>query len=151
MKVGENGRPFEILLIEDDPGAVRLTYEALKMLEAPKKLHLAFDGLEALAFLRQEGRHRDAPRPDLILLDLLLPRRDGLEILTEIKTDRALKSIPLIVMTNSRDDEDIHLSYDLQANCFIRKPVDLDQFLEVFKSIESFWLSVADLPRNAVS
>ena len=149
MKIGEVGRPLDILLVEDDPGAVRLTHEALKMLEVPKKLHLAFDGPEALAFLRQEGRHRDAPRPDLILLDLLLPRRDGLEVLAEIKTDRTLKCIPVIVMTNSTDDEDIHLCYDLQANCFIRKPVELDQFVAVFRSIESFWLSIADLPGNA--
>ena len=143
-----NGRPIEILLVEDNPGDVRLTIEALKEAKVRNRLSVAKDGVEALAFLRREGSYADAVRPDLILLDLNLPRKDGREVLSEIKGDASLRSIPVVILTTSRADQDILRSYELHANCYITKPVDLDQFITVVKSIESFWLTIVTLPRQ---
>lgn len=140
------GRPIEILLVEDNPGDVRLTIEALKEGKVSNRLSVARDGVEALAFLRREGAHGSAPRPDLILLDLNLPRRDGREVLAEIKADARLRRIPVVVLTTSKAEEDILRTYDLHANCYINKPVDLDQFISVVRSIDDFWLSVVRLP-----
>ena len=136
----------DILLIEDNPGDVRLTQEALREGKVHNRLLVAKDGVEAMAVLRQEGLHRDAPRPDLILLDLNLPKKDGREVLAEIKADERLKRIPVVILTSSSADEDVLKSYDLQASCYITKPVDLDQFITVVQSIETFWLSVVTLP-----
>jgi chemotaxis family two-component system response regulator Rcp1 len=138
--------PIEILLIEDNPGDVRLTIEGLKEAKVYNTLHVARDGIEALRFLRREGPHSDAPRPDLILLDLNLPRKDGREVLAEIKGDEALKRIPIIVLTTSQDEEDIFKTYDLHANCYITKPLDFEQFMHVVQSVEDFWLSVVTFP-----
>lgn len=138
--------PIEILLIEDNPGDVRLTIEGLKEAKVYNNLHVARDGIEALSFLRREGPHSDAPRPDLILLDLNLPRKDGREVLAEIKSDEALKRIPVIVLTTSQDEEDIFKTYDLHANCYITKPLDFEQFMHVVQSVEDFWLSVVTFP-----
>lgn len=138
--------PIEILLIEDNPGDVRLTIEGLKEAKVYNNLHVARDGIEALSFLRREGPHSDAPRPDLILLDLNLPRKDGREVLAEIKRDEALKRIPVIVLTTSQDEEDIFKTYDLHANCYITKPLDFEQFMHVVQSVEDFWLSVVTFP-----
>lgn len=140
------GRPIEILLVEDNPGDVRLTIEALKEGRVRNRLSVARDGVEALAFLRREGPHAQAPRPDLILLDLNLPRRDGREVLAEIKDDAVLRRIPVVVLTTSKAEEDILRTYDLHANCYITKPVDLEQFIRVVHSINDFWLSVVCLP-----
>jgi two-component system, chemotaxis family, response regulator Rcp1 len=140
------GRPIEILLVEDNPGDVRLTIEALKEGKVSNRLSVARDGVEALAFLRREGPHATAPRPDLILLDLNLPRRDGREVLAEIKADARLRRIPVVVLTTSNAEEDILRTYDLHANCYINKPVDLDQFISVVRSIDDFWLTVVRLP-----
>jgi CheY-like chemotaxis protein len=139
-------RPIEILLVEDNPGDVRLTMEALRDAKVHNRVHVAPDGVEALAFLRQEGKHAGAPRPDLILLDLNLPRKDGREVLAEIKADERLKHIPVVILTTSRAEQDILKSYDLHANCYVTKPVDLDQFIAVVRSIEDFWLTVVALP-----
>lgn len=136
----------EILLVEDNPGDVRLTVEALKEAKVSNNLHVAEDGIDAMAFLRREGKYADAPRPDLILLDLNLPKKDGREVLAEVKSDHDLRRIPVVVMTTSKAEEDILRSYDLHANCYITKPVDLDQFLTVVKSIEDFWLTIVKLP-----
>jgi CheY-like chemotaxis protein len=140
------GRPIEILLVEDNPGDVRLTIEALKEGKVRNRLSVARDGVEALAFLRREGSHVEASRPDLILLDLNLPKKDGREVLAEIKVDPALRRIPVVVLTTSKAEEDILRTYDLHANCYITKPVDLDQFISVVRSIDDFWLSVVRLP-----
>jgi len=137
---------IEILLVEDNPGDVRLTREALKDGKIINKLHVAEDGVEALAFLRREGKYRNAVRPELILLDLNLPKKDGREVLAEIKADVALKRIPVVILTSSAAEQDIIKSYNLHANCYVTKPVDLDQFVNVVKSIEHFWLSVVKLP-----
>lgn len=142
------GRPIEILLIEDNPGDVRLTIEAFKDAKVRNNLIIASDGLEAMDILYKKGKYINAPRPDLILLDLNLPLKDGREILTEIKADDTLKLIPVVVLTTSNADEDIFKSYELNANCYITKPVDLDQFLRVVHSIESFWLEVVILPSS---
>ncbi len=139
-------RPVEVLLVEDNPGDVRLTREALKEGRIRSNLHVARDGVEALAFLRRRGEYAAAPRPDLILLDLNLPRKDGREVLTEIKEDAALRQIPVVVLTSSQAEEDICRAYDLHANCYITKPVDLDQFINVVRSIEDFWFTVVKLP-----
>lgn len=141
-----NGNPIVILLVEDNPGDVRLTREALKEAKVRNDLYVVEDGIEAIAFLRREGKYKDSPKPDLILLDLNLPKKSGLEVLTEIKADDKLKRIPVVVLTVSKDEEDIVKSYNLHANCFITKPVDLNQFLSVVKSIEDFWLTVVKLP-----
>jgi two-component system, chemotaxis family, response regulator Rcp1 len=142
-----NGRPIEILLVEDNPGDVRLTIEALKEAKVRNHLSVAKDGVEALAFLHREGSYAAAARPDLILLDLNLPRKDGREVLAEIKADTSLRAIPVVILTTSQADQDILRSYELHANCYITKPVDLDQFITVVKSIEDFWLTIVTLPR----
>jgi len=134
--------PIEILLVEDNPADVRLTQEALREGKVKNNLSVARDGEEALAFLRREG----TPRPDLILLDLNLPRRDGRDVLKVIKNDDELKRIPVVVLTTSAAEADILKSYDLHANCYITKPVDLDQFITVVKSIDDFWLTIVRLP-----
>ena len=140
------GKAIEILLVEDNPGDVRLTQEAFKDGKMLNKLHVAEDGMEALAFLKREGKYTGAPRPELILLDLNLPGKDGREVLAEIKADRDLKRIPVVILTTSHSEEDIIKSYDLNANCYITKPVYLIQFIEVVKSIEDFWLTIVKLP-----
>jgi CheY-like chemotaxis protein len=149
MKFEEQGRPIEILLVEDNPGDVRLTIEALKEGKVRNNLAVAKDGVEALAFLRRQGSYTDASRPDLILLDLNLPRKDGREVLAEIKEDPSLRRIPVVVLTTSKAEEDIVRTYDLHANCYITKPVDLEQFISVVRSIDDFWLSVVRLPPKA--
>jgi chemotaxis family two-component system response regulator Rcp1 len=142
----ESYRPIELLLVEDNPGDVRLTQEALREGKVRNHLNVVADGVEALAFLRREGQYANAPQPDLILLDLNLPKKSGREVLAEIKEDPALKRIPVVILTVSKAEEDVLKSYNLHANCYITKPVDLDQFLEVVKSIEDFWLTVVVLP-----
>jgi chemotaxis family two-component system response regulator Rcp1 len=146
MSVNAGVHDIEILLVEDNPGDVRLTKEALKEGKVRNSLHTVMDGEEAMAFLRKEGKYSGAPRPDLILLDLNLPKKDGREVLAEIKDDDDLKSIPVVVLTTSQAEEDIARTYNLHANCYITKPVDLEQFLNVVHSIEKFWLSVVKLP-----
>ena len=136
----------DILLVEDNPGDVRLAYEALKECKFLNKLYWVEDGMEAMAFLRQEGKYSDVPRPDLVLLDLNLPRKDGREVLAEIKTDETLKRIPVVILTVSRAEDDILKSYNLHANCYISKPFEVEQFMQVIKSIESFWFAIAKLP-----
>jgi CheY-like chemotaxis protein len=143
-----SGRPIEILLVEDNPGDVRLTIEGLKEGKVRNNLHVAKDGVEALAFLRREAQYADAVRPDLILLDLNLPRMDGRQVLSEIKADPLLKTIPVVVLTTSRAEQDVLHSYQLQANCYITKPVDLEQFITVVRSIEDFWLTIVTLPQS---
>ena len=141
-------QPIQVLMVEDSPGDVRLTQEALKDAKVQIRLHVAQDGVETMEFLRGEGKHSSAPRPDLILLDLNLPKKDGREVLQEIKESATLKSIPIVVLTTSASDEDILRSYKLHANCYITKPVDLKGFLTVVKSIDAFWFSVVKLPRS---
>ncbi|MBM3155283.1 MAG: response regulator [Chloroflexi bacterium] len=142
-------RPAEILLVEDNPGDVRLTQEALKDAKVLNHLHVAMDGIEALEFLRRQGKYAKAVRPDLILLDLNLPRKDGREVLAEIKEDADLKRIPVVILTVSKAEEDIIKTYNLHANCYITKPVDLDRFIEVVRAIENFWLVLVKLPPNS--
>lgn len=146
MKGWEMQRPLRILLIEDNPADVRLTKEAFREEGSLTQVTVVEDGEEAIAFLRRQGRYSCAPRPDLILLDLNLPKKDGREVLAEIKSDRTLARTPVVVLTSSHADQDICLAYDLGANCYITKPVDLEQFLEVVKAVEDFWLAVAELP-----
>jgi CheY-like chemotaxis protein len=141
-------RRVEVLLVEDNPGDVRLTQEALKDGRVMVNLTVAADGVEAMDILRRRGIHSSRPRPDLILLDLNLPRKNGREVLEEIKADEDLKRIPVIVMTTSKAEQDIHKVYNLNANCYITKPVDLDEFLNVVRSIEDFWLTIVTLPRE---
>jgi len=143
--------PIEVLLVEDSPGDVRLTREALKDAKVHISLHVASDGIEAMAYLQCEGPYVNAIRPDLILLDLNLPRKDGRQVLKEIKESPMLRSIPVVILTTSSSEADILQSYDLHANCYISKPVDLDGFLKVVQSIDSFWLSVVKLPRGTAS
>jgi CheY-like chemotaxis protein len=138
--------PIEILLVEDNAADVRLTREALKDAKVHNQLHVAADGVEAMAFLRREGRHADAPRPDLVLLDLNLPKKDGREVLEESKQDPGLQNIPVVILTTSQAEEDVLRSYQLHANAYVTKPVDLERFLEVVRSIESFWLEIVRLP-----
>jgi two-component system, chemotaxis family, response regulator Rcp1 len=142
-------RPVEILLVEDNPGDARLTVEALKEGKIRNNLFHAKDGVEALAYLRREGEHKDAPTPDIVLLDLNLPRKDGREVLGEMKQDPALKSIPVVVLTTSEAEQDILSSYKLHANCYITKPVDLEKFIDIVKAIEDFWLAVVKLPSGS--
>jgi chemotaxis family two-component system response regulator Rcp1 len=139
---------IEILLVEDNPGDVRLTQEALKEGKVLNNLHVAVDGVDALEFLRKEGKYARVPRPDIVLLDLNLPRKDGRELLADIKNDPKLRQIPVVILTTSKAEEDIVKTYDLHANCYITKPVDLDQFIEVVKSVEDFWFSIVKLPQN---
>ncbi|MFC4447549.1 response regulator [Halorussus aquaticus] len=142
------GEAIEILLVEDNPGDVRLTKEALKQGDVLNNLHVVKDGVEAMAFLRREGEYEGTPQPDLILLDLNLPRKDGTEVLEEIDEDRELRRIPVVVLTSSEAEEDIAKSYELHANAYITKPVDIDQFIEVAQNLEQFWLSIVKLPPN---
>jgi CheY-like chemotaxis protein len=146
MSVQGNVKPIEILLVEDSPGDARLAQEALKEGKMNNNISVVRDGVEALAFLRQEGKYAEAPRPDIILLDLNLPKKDGREVLAEIKEDPDLKRIPIVVLTTSEAEQDILKAYNLHANCYITKPVDLDQFITVVKSIEDFWLTIVKLP-----
>lgn len=146
MRERPDCRPIEILLVEDNPGDVRLTKEALKEGKVRNNLQVAEDGEEALEFLRRQGRHAQARRPDLVLLDLNLPKKSGREVLEEIKADPELKRIPVVILTVSKAEQDILKSYNLHANCYITKPVNLDQFIEVVQAIEDFWLTVVMLP-----
>jgi len=141
-------KPIEILLVEDNPGDVRLTIEALKEDKVLNHLSVVIDGVEALAFLRREGQYADAPRPDLVLLDLNLPKKDGREVLQDIKRDSDLRRIPVVVLTTSQAEQDIVESYDLHANCYVAKPVDLHQFVSAVQSIEDFWFTIVKLPPN---
>ena len=143
-----SGRPAEILLVEDNPGDVRLTIEALRESKVANNLNVARDGVEALAYLRREGAYANAVRPDLILLDLNMPRKDGREVLAEIKAEPKLRTIPVVVLTTSRAEQDVLRSYELQANCYITKPVDLEQFISIVQSIENFWLTIVTLPNE---
>jgi CheY-like chemotaxis protein len=151
MKPERGCQPVEILLVEDNPGDVRLTLEALKDGKVLNHLSVVGDGVEAIAFLHQEGAYANAPSPDLIFLDLNLPKKDGREVLQEIKNDESLKHIPVVVLTTSNADMDILRTYELHANCYITKPVDFEQFTKVIKSIEDFWLTIVKLPQNGVS
>jgi CheY-like chemotaxis protein len=141
-----NEREIEILLVEDNPGDARLTTEALKEARVRNKLTHIADGIEALAMLRQQGKYAGVQRPDLILLDLNLPRKDGREVLAEIKADDRLKRIPVVILTTSQAEEDILKAYNLNANCYVSKPVDLDQFIKVVRTINDFWLTIVKLP-----
>lgn len=141
-------RPVEILLVEDNPGDARLTQEALKEGKIRNNLHHAKDGVEALQFLRREGPHANAPTPDIVLLDLNLPKKDGRQVLAEMKADDALKTIPVVVLTTSEAEQDILRSYALHANCYVTKPVDLEKFISIVRAIESFWLAVVKLPSS---
>ncbi|MDD5250625.1 MAG: response regulator [Rhodocyclaceae bacterium] len=141
--------PIRILLVEDNPGDVRLTLEAFKDGKMDNPMDVVRDGVEALAYLRREGAYRDKPLPDLILLDLNLPRMDGREVLAAIKADPRLKFIPVVVLTTSKAEQDVVKSYVLQASCFITKPVDFNKFTDVVKGIDSFWLSIVTLPPGA--
>lgn len=146
VTMGQGGQLVEILLVEDNAGDVRLTREALKEGRIRNRLHVVSDGEHALRFLRRQDEYADAPRPDLILLDLNLPRLDGREVLTDIKNDPRLKQIPVVVLTSSRAEKDLLSAYDQHANCFITKPVGFEDFMEVVRNIESFWLSIVVLP-----
>ena len=149
--VGINATAIDVLLVEDSPGDVRLTREAFKDAKVHINLHVASDGAKAMAFLNHEGEYANVPRPDLVLLDLNLPKKDGREVLEEIKESPTLKSIPVVILTTSSSEVDILRSYRLHANCYITKPVGLDGFLEVVKSIDNFWLTVVKLPSEARS
>jgi two-component system, chemotaxis family, response regulator Rcp1 len=138
--------PIEILLVEDNPGDVRLTQEALRDSKLHNRLSVVEDGVEALAFLKREGHYNDSPRPDIILLDLNLPRKSGREVLEEIKQDEVLKRIPVVVLTTSEDERDVMASYNLHANCYITKPVDLSQFITIVRNIKEFWFTIVRLP-----
>lgn len=138
--------PIHILLVEDSPADVRLTQEVMRDAKIANELHVVNDGEAAMDFLRQQGDYSDRPRPDLMLLDLNLPRKDGREVLAELKQDPALRTIPVIVLTTSSAEGDVVRSYELAASCYITKPIDLDEFIRVVRSIESFWLSVVRLP-----
>lgn len=146
MQNQQQPRPIEILLVEDNPGDVRLTQEALKEARVLYKLHVVEDGIEALAFLQRKGQYTNCPLPDIVLLDLNLPRKHGHEVLQELKKNRRLKHIPVVVLTTSAADDDILQSYNLHANAYIIKPVDLEKFLRVMKTFEDFWLLIAQLP-----
>jgi CheY-like chemotaxis protein len=148
MQRSKTGRPVQILLVEDNPGDVGLTLEALKEATLPNKLTVVKNGADALSLLRRQGQHAGAARPDLILLDLNLPKKDGRKVLAEIKGDANLKRIPVVVLTTSEDEQDVLESYNLHANCYIVKPLDLDRFITVVKSIEDFWLRIVVLPKN---
>jgi two-component system, chemotaxis family, response regulator Rcp1 len=139
-------RPIEVLLVEDNPGDVRLTREALKEGKVRNNLHVVADGVEAIAFLKKQGPFAGAVRPDVILLDLNLPRKDGREVLEEIKADASLRHIPVVILTSSQAEQDIVRAYDLHANCYVTKPVDFEQFITVVRSIEDFWFTIVKLP-----
>ena len=141
-------RTIVILLVEDNPGDARLTQEAMRDTKMTNLMHVVEDGVEAMEFLRRRGRYGDAPRPDLILLDLNLPKKDGRAVLAEIKTDSDLKRIPVVVLTTSRAEEDVMAAYDLHANAYVTKPVDLAQFMKIVALIDEFWVNVVTLPRK---
>ena len=145
MSTASFGHPVNILLVEDNPGDVRLTQEALKDSKMLNNLRVVEDGVEAMAYLRREREYADAARPDLILLDLNLPKKDGREVLGEIKGDPALRCIPVVILTTSTAEQDVLRAYDLHANCYVTKPVDLEQFINVVQSIEEFWLTIVTL------
>jgi CheY-like chemotaxis protein len=140
------GKPVEILLVEDNPDDVTLTQEALDAGKVSNNLSVAWDGVEALQYLNREGPYADAPEPDIILLDLNLPKKDGREVLAEIKSDERLKHIPVVVLTTSQAEQDILKSYRLHASCYVTKPVDFDEFIEIVQSIEDFWFTIVKLP-----
>lgn len=146
--MSHSGRPLEVLLVEDNPGDVRLTREAFKEGRVLVNLNVAADGVEALEMLCRRGKYANIPRPDLILLDLNLPKKSGRDVLQEIKASDDLKRIPVIVMTTSKAEADIHRAYNLNANCYVTKPVELEEFLGVVRSIEDFWLTIVTLPRE---
>lgn len=148
MNNGNSVNPIEILLVEDNPGDVRLTVETFKEQKIYNNIHVVSDGAEALDFLYKRGKHSNAMRPDLILLDLNLPKIDGREVLKEIKNNDHLKSIPVVILTVSKSEEDILKSYNLHANCYISKPIDLAQFERVVKTIQEFWLTIVKLPKK---
>ena len=150
MSIASRPEPIEILLVEDSPGDVRLTREALGEARVSNRLHVAGDGVEAMAFLRREGRHVNAPRPDLVLRDLSRPRVDGREVLAQSKGDPELRTLPVIVLTTSDAEADVLRSYDSHANCYLVKPVDVDQFFAQVRSLEGFWLAVVKLPPEPV-
>ena len=141
-----NGKPIVILYVEDNPGDVRLTMEALKESKIANKVHVVEDGVKAIDYLHKEGDYAAATRPDLILLDLNLPKKDGREVLAEIKEEPGIKRIPVVILTTSKSEEDILKTYNLHANCYITKPVDIGQFINVIKKIEDFWFSIVKLP-----
>ncbi len=145
---GNGHKAIEILLVEDNPGDVRLIIEAMREAKLDNRFHVVEDGVEAMQFLRREGRFGDAPRPDLILLDLNLPKKDGRAVLAEVKADPVLKRIPVVVLTTSQAEEDVLRAYDLHANCYITKPVDMEQFMKVVAQIDEFWVRVVTLPKG---
>jgi len=146
----KSSKPVDILLVEDSVLDIHMTQEALADCKFKNNLHVVMDGEAAMNFLRREDQHANAPRPDLILLDLNLPRKDGREVLAEMKADPALRRIPIVILSTSRAEEDILKTYDMHVNCYVHKPVDANQYLDVVKSISNFWLSVADLPGRYV-
>jgi CheY-like chemotaxis protein len=145
----DQSEAIEVLLVEDDPGDVLMTREAFEQHKLRNTLHVVSDGVEALSFLRQEGEYADVPRPDLVLLDLNLPRKDGREVLAEIKADPQLRRTPVVVLTTSEAEEDVLRSYDLHANAYVAKPVDFDRFIDVVRRIDSFFVTVVKLPNRA--
>ena len=142
----DSTRSIEILLVEDNPGDARLTLEAMREAKVQNRMHVVEDGVEAMEFLRRQGRFADAPRPDLILLDLNLPRKDGRAVLAEVKSDPGLKRIPVVILTTSQAEEDVLRAYDLNANCYVTKPLDLEQFMKIVRLIDEFWVNVVTLP-----
>ena len=146
MSAAALGRPVEILLVEDNPGDVDLTRETLQDSKLLNHMNVVGNGVEAMAYLRRQGKYAEATRPDLVLLDLNLPKKDGREVLAEIKVDERLRRIPVVVLTTSSSEKDILQTYDLHANCYITKPVDLDQFSAVVRAIEEFWFTIVKLP-----
>ncbi|MEZ0238084.1 MAG: response regulator [Methylophilaceae bacterium] len=151
METRAMGRPVEFLLAEDNPGDVRLTKEALRESKISNNLNVVPDGVEAMAFLRRTGNYANAPRPDVILLDLNLPKKDGREVLAEVKADPNLRLIPVVIITSSEAEQDVLRTYELHANCYVTKPVDLEQFIKVIQSIETFWLTIVTLPSSVTS
>jgi len=149
--MGGKGMPVEVLLVEDSPGDVRLTREVFSEANTSIRLHVAVDGVEAMAFLRHEGVHTHAPRPGIILLDLNLPKMDGRQVLVHIKEDPSLKMIPIVILTTSEAEVDIAKSYELQANCYLTKPVQLEQFEALVKSINDFWMTKVKLPQQRLT
>lgn len=148
MRGTRAGRPIEILLVEDNPGDVRLVQEALSEGKLMNRMSVVTDGVSALRFLRQEGRHEEAPRPDLVLLDLNLPGKDGHEVLADMKEDADLRSIPVVVLTGSKEEHDILRAYDCHVNCYVTKPVGLGEFMNIVRTVEHFWLSIVELPSH---
>ncbi|MBI3398381.1 MAG: response regulator [Deltaproteobacteria bacterium] len=146
MSIYPNNRMIEILMVEDSPADIRLTKEAFKDAKMLNNVHVVSDGEEAMAFLQHIGKHANAPRPDLILLDLNVPKKDGREVLAEIKKDPDLKRIPVVILTTSDDEKDVLKAYNLHVNAYIKKPVDLEQFMRIVEAVEEFWLSVVKLP-----